>query len=69
MNRIVLIGSMTSTQKAKRALNAKGMHVHLTKTDNSTRGDGCAYGLEIGETDLLTACAILRASGIDYRIL
>ena len=69
MNRIVLIGSMTTAQKARRALSARGLHARLTKTDGSMRGEGCVYGLELSESDLLTACAILRANGIDYRVL
>ena len=68
MNRIVLIGSMTNAQKAKRALSARGIRVRLTKTDTGGSG-GCVYGLELNEADILTACAVLRANGIEYRML
>lgn len=69
MNRIIVIGSMTNAQKAKRALLARGLRVRLTKNDALGHGNGCVYGVELAETDLLTACGILRAIGTDYRVL
>ena len=69
MNRIIMIGSITNAQKAKRALSAKGIRVRLTKTDATDRSGGCIYGIELGEGDLLTACGILRTIGLEYRIV
>lgn len=69
MNRIITIGSITNAQRARRALSAKGLRVRLTKSDGSVHGGGCTYGLELAESDLLTACSILRGIGIEYRVL
>lgn len=68
MNRIIMIGSMTNAQKAKRALSAKGIRVRLVKNDNPSHG-GCIYGIELAEGDLLSAFPILRGIGIEYRVL
>ena len=69
MNRIIMIGSMTNAQKAKRALLSRGIRVRLTKNDNPTRGGGCVYGLEIAEGDLFGASSTLRSLGLEYRVL
>ena len=65
MDEIVTIGSLTYTQKAKRALAAKGIRAQMIKNDN---GDaGCTYALAIPAAHYLEAIAALRASGIPYR--
>ena len=69
MNRIIMIGSITNAQKAKRALSAGGIRVHLIKNDATDRASGCIYGIELGEGDLLSACGILRTIGLEYRIV
>lgn len=69
MNRIVTIGSITNAQKAKRALLANGIRARLIKNDSQSRSDGCVYGLEISEGDLLGACSVLRRIGLEYRVL
>ena len=69
MNRIIMIGSLTNAQKAKRALSAKGIRVRLTKNDAANRTSGCVYGIEFDESDLLTVCGILRTNGLEYRIV
>ena len=69
MTRIVVIGSMTSAQRARRILSAQGFRVRLTKTESAVRGGGCVYGLEVAEGDLHGACTALRAGGIEYRLL
>lgn len=67
--RIVVIGSMTNAQKARRMLSSHGIRAHLTKTDSTTHGNGCVYGLEIADGDLYNACNTLRAGGVEYRVL
>ena len=69
MNRIIMIGSITNAQRAKRALLARGIRARLTKNDATDRKSGCVYGIELAEGDLLTACGILRTVGIEYRVV
>ena len=69
MNRIIMIGSMTNAQKAKRALMAKGIRVRLTKNDTPHHGIGCVYGIELTEGDLLGAISTLHDLEIEYRVL
>ena len=64
-----MIGSMTNAQRARRALLTKGISAHLTKNETDDRQGGCAYGIELGEHELLSAISILRAIGLEYRVL
>lgn len=64
MDEIVTIGSLTYTQKAKRALTAKGIRARLIKNDEGEAG--CTYALAIPAGSYLEAIALLRASGIPY---
>lgn len=66
MNQTIIIGSLTYTQKAKRALMSAGIRGRLIQLEDGTRR-GCAYGIEIPEADYLTSIAILRREGIVYR--
>ena len=65
MEEIVTIGSLTYTQKAKRALASKGIRARLIKTAEGEAG--CSYALAIPAASYLEAISTLRTSGIPYR--
>lgn len=65
MNQTIVIGALSHTQKAKRALTSAGIRARTVQVEDSDRG--CAYGVQIPAADHLSAVAILRREGIAYR--
>lgn len=61
----ILIGSITYALKAKTALGEAGVKARLRKLQPKNY-DGCSYGLEIPEGNLLAVAAVLRPLGIQY---
>ena len=62
---MILIGSITYALKAKTALGEAGVKARLRKLQPK-HYDGCSYGLEIPEGNLLAVAAVLRPLGIQY---
>ena len=65
-NKIILtVGSMTYAIKARKTLNRKDIPSKLVKINESK---GCAYGIEIDDTKLLSAVSALKENGIQYSL-
>lgn len=64
---IVLIGSITYTMKAQRALKESGIDAMLVKREGNERR-GCAYGLRLHASRFLSAIARLKELHIDYEV-
>ena len=67
-NKIILtVGSMTYAIKARKTLNRNDIPSKLVKIDES-KVKGCAYGIEIDDTKLLSAVSALKENGIQYSL-
>ena len=64
---LLLLGSVTTAIRAKRALAAEGIRASITKETTEKEG-GCRYALRVSESDLLRVTLILREQGIPYRM-
>ncbi len=62
----LILGSVTNAMKAKRALQAIGLHPFVTKV--STETTGCIYVIEIERNHQFAAFAALREKGISYTV-
>ena len=63
---VLATGSMTATVKIKKLLQREGITVEVIKLDPRSSKEGCAYGIEIKEDDLLVCVNILKKNGILY---
>ena len=64
MQYILLCRSMSSAQRAARALQRAGIFASVTKAPQSANPGGCTYGVKIGERNLSPAQEILREQNI-----
>lgn len=65
-NKIILtVGSITYAIKARKLLNRKNIPSKLIKIDELK---GCAYGIQIEDTQLLSAVSVLKENGIQYSL-
>ena len=62
----LILGSVTNAMKAKRALQAIGLHPFVTKI--SSEDTGCIYVIEIERQRQFAAFAALRENGIPYTV-
>ena len=66
MNKVIIyVGAMTYAIKLSKMLARAGIESrHVKSLDN----DGCTHGIEIMYRDFYGAIAILRESGMEYRV-
>ena len=62
----LLLGSVTNAMKAKRALQAIGLHPFVSKI--STENTGCIYVIEIERKHQFAAFAALREKGVAFTV-
>ena len=62
---IIVFGTQTQANKAKRLLSSHGLRLSITKI---TDDRGCAYGLYIDDSVLLTGVRILKENQIEYTV-
>jgi len=62
----VMIGSVTYTIKAQKAIAKRGIRTGIIKKDAAGER-GCTYGLQFASKDTMTVVGILKSSGIHYR--
>ena len=59
-----VIGSMTTAQKAQKALATAAIRANVVKLDSSVTKRGCAYGVEYDCIQEANVKAVLNAFGI-----
>ncbi len=64
---IITVGTVTHALKCRKLLSIKGIQAKLIKLDSS-KIDGCSYGLEISVNDYYSAVVILRENDINFSI-
>ena len=64
MHMILLCRSMTSAQKAARALQRAGIFASVVKAPQQANPGGCTYGVKIAERNLIPATEALKAENI-----
>ena len=62
---IIYVGAMTYAIKLRKKLTRAGIKTWQIK---SLDGEGCSHGVEIMYPDYYSAIAILKDSGMDYRV-
>ena len=67
MERLIKIGSVTESSRARRALRSVSVQARLSKLE--TKKEGCVWGLRVDDTQLLSAANTLRTLGIPYELL
>ena len=65
MQYILLCRSMSSAQRAARALQKAGVFASVTKAPQSANPGGCTYGVKIGERNLALAQSILQEERVE----
>ncbi|MBR5144827.1 MAG: hypothetical protein IKW53_07235 [Clostridia bacterium] len=66
MNKVIIyVGTMTYAIKLRKMLARAGIESRQVK---SLDNDGCTHGVEIIYRDFYGAIAILRESGMEYRV-
>ena len=65
MHNILLCRSMSSAQRAARALRAEGIFASVTKAPQRANPRGCTYAVKIGERHLARAMQILALANIE----
>ena len=60
--------SITNAMKARKLLRRAGISSRLVRLDEIDSEYGCTYSLEINETLLLDAIAVLRRGSVSYRL-
>ena len=66
MNKVIIyVGAMTYAIKLRKMLARAGIE---SKQVKSLDNDGCTHGVEIIYRDFYGAIAILRESGMEYRV-
>ena len=65
---VLATGSITATVKIKKLLQREGISVEVVKLDPGKNKDGCAYGIEIENDDLLIGVNILKKNGVLYHL-
>ena len=66
MNKVIIyVGAMTYAIKLRKMLVRAGIESRQVK---SLDGDGCTHGVEIMYRDFYGAIAILRESGMEYKV-
>ena len=66
MNKVTIyVGAMTYAIKLRKMLSRAGIE---SKQVKSLDNDGCTHGVEIIYRDFYGAIAILRKSGMEYRV-
>ncbi len=66
MNSIILVfGTQTQANKAKRLLSARGFRLQITKITDER---GCAYGLSVNNSIFLTCVRILKENQMEYTV-
>ena len=63
-----IFNSFFAQIKIKKLLQREGINVDVVKLDPSKSKDGCAYGIEIGNDDLLMGVNILKKNGVLYHL-
>ena len=64
MHYILPCRSMTLAQRTARTLQSAGIFASVTKAPRSANPGGCAYGVKLGERNLLRALDTLRSQGV-----
>lgn len=67
MQYILLCRSMSSAQRASRALQNAGIFASVTKAPQSSNPGGCTYGVKIGARNLGAAQKILQENRIEVK--
>lgn len=62
----VMIGSVTYTIKAQKAIAKKGIRTGIIKKESAGER-GCTYGLQFASKDTMAVVGILKSGGIHYR--
>lgn len=65
MHYILLCRSMSSAQRAARALRAEGIFASVTKAPQRANPKGCTYAVKIGERHLTRALLILAQANVE----
>ncbi|MBP3436826.1 MAG: DUF3343 domain-containing protein [Clostridia bacterium] len=68
MDIIIQIGSVSQTNKGRRALQSVSIRSKMVKTDSVASG-GCAWGLRFDEKDFQAASVVLMKEGVRYEML
>ena len=64
MHYILLCRSLTTAQRAERALRRAGVFSSVTKAPRGADPGGCAYAVKLGERNLARALTLLREQGV-----
>ena len=64
MHYILMLRSLTASQKAARLLERAGIFAVVAKAPQTANPEGCTYGVKIGAGNLDRAQALLRSAGI-----
>ena len=64
MHIILMFRSLTTSQKAARLLQSRGIYASVTKAPQSANPGGCTYGVKLAERNLAAATSALQAAGI-----
>lgn len=63
---VVIIGSITYTMKAQKALQGRGIDCYVIKRASDENG-GCRYGIKCSAENTISAIAVLKELNIPYR--
>lgn len=67
-NIIVTVGAVTYAIKLRKLLSHGGIQSKLVKVEDSKGGLGCIHGVELRESDFLSAVFIMKENRIEYSI-
>lgn len=65
---IIAVGTSTYAMKAKRLLLREGIESKVVRITPGRHNEGCSHGIELNESNLYDAAAVLRTNGIAYSI-
>ena len=65
----IVIGSVNRAIRARDLLASAALFSKVIKVDGKTRGEGCAYAVEVACSSLKRASDLLRRAGISGRVL
>ena len=66
-NCMITFRSVTPAQRAEEVLRRAGVECSLQRTPKWMEEKGCGYSVRLNCTDIMTAAAFLRQSGIHFR--
>ena len=65
---VILVRSITYAIKLRKLLARSKISSSVVKIAHGENNGGCASGLEISDSDLFSAVAIMRENSIEYKI-